>query len=59
MKYLVEFHRMFIKVEVEANSEEEAEQIAMEDAYVTTDWANPQMSLEDYGEFELATIEEN
>ena len=60
MKYSVEFHMMFIKAEVEADSEEEAEQIASEEVYITTDWANPYLrSLENYGEFELVTIEEN
>ncbi len=58
MKYLVEFHRMFIKVEVEANSEEEAEKKAMEEVYLTTDYKQS-IQTEDDGEFELAMIEEN
>ena len=62
MKYLVEFHRMFIKVEVEADSEAEAEKKAMEDVYLTTEkgyTAKVSPQIEDDGEFELAMIEEN
>jgi hypothetical protein len=61
MKYSVEFHMMFVKAEVEAVSEEEAEQIVRQEVYVTTTWdgSTPQHVELYQGEFELAMIEEN
>ncbi len=58
MKYSVEFHMMFVKAEVEADSEKEAEEIVKEGVYITTELGSLP-HLEDYGEFELAMIEEN